>query len=71
MAKWATKNPPKKKGRYLITVRTNRFIDPCVMIADRVEYPSGHWYWSAPPIGTYYDSNVTAWQKCPEPYKGE
>lgn len=64
MAKWATKKPPKKRGRYLIT------INGVVRQADRCEYPKGNWYWNILPGGSAYDNDVIAWQKCPEPYKG-
>lgn len=63
MAKWATNNPPKKRGRYLIT------INGVVRQADRSEYPKGNWYWSILPSGSVCDNDVVAWQKYPEPYK--
>ena len=64
MAKWATKNPPQKSGRYLITYQG------VVRQADRHEYPKGNWHWLILPSGSASDREVTAWQKCPEPYKG-
>ena len=69
MAKWATQNPPKKTGRYLITLKTS--FGKQVRQADRVEYPKGNWYWCVLPGGSFGDKEVIAWQKCPEPYKGE
>lgn len=39
MAKWGTKNPPKKKGRYLVTIDTP--FGRQVRQADRCEYPKG------------------------------
>ena len=68
MAKWATKNPPQKSGRYLITLKTA--FGRQVRQADRTEYPKGNWHWSILPSGTASDSEVAAWQKCPEPYTG-
>lgn len=67
MAKWETKNPPKKKGRYLVTIDTP--FGRQVWQADRCEYPKGNWTWSVLPSGATED--VIAWQKCPDPYKGE
>lgn len=68
MAKWATKNPPKKEGRYLVTIKA--FGSRQVRQADRCEYPKGNWYWSLlPSCSTTND--VIAWQKQPQPYKGE
>lgn len=72
MAKWATGEPPKKAGRYLVTYQTGAF-GRQVRQADRVEYPKGHWYWSILPSGGYggvSEKDVVAWQKCPEPYRG-
>lgn len=63
MAKWATKNPPKKQGRYLVTY------DGVVRQAERTEYPKGNWYWYIFPHGGY-SSKVTAWMKQPKPYEG-
>lgn len=37
MAKWGTKNPPQKKGRYLVTIETS--FGRQVRQADRCEYP--------------------------------
>lgn len=65
MAKWGTKNPPKKRGRYLVTYQGT------VRQADRCEYPKGNWYWCILPSGNVSDREVIAWQKCPKPYKGE
>ena len=59
MSKWATKNPPIKSGRYLVTLKTSFGIQ--VRQADRVEYPKGNWYWSLLPNGTA-SSEVIAWQ---------
>jgi len=67
MAQWGTKNPPKRRGRYLITLETS--FGRQVRQADRVEYPKGNWRWSILPSGTA-TNEVVAWQKCPEPYKG-
>ena len=39
MAKWGTKNPPQKKGRYLVTIETS--FGRQVRQADRFEYPKG------------------------------
>lgn len=69
MAKWATGTPPQKAGRYLITLETG--FGRQVRQADRCEYPKGHWSWSVLPSGSPSDREVVAWQKCPEPYKGE
>lgn len=65
MAKWATKNPPTKSGRYLVTIETS--YGKQVRQADRVEYPKGNWYWSIFP-SCDVTSKVVAWQKCPAPY---
>ena len=65
MAKWGTKNPPKKKGRYLVTINTS--FGRQVRQADRREYPPGNWAWSVLPGNGYEE--VIAWQKCPDPYK--
>lgn len=65
MAKWGTKNPPKKKGRYLVTIETS--FGRQVRQADRYEYPKGNWIWDVLPSGSTVD--VIAWQKCPEPYR--
>lgn len=65
MAKWGTKNPPQKKGRYLVTIETS--LGRQVRQADRYEYPKGNWIWSVLPSGSTVD--VIAWQKCPEPYR--
>jgi len=66
MSKWATKNPPTKNGRYLVTLKTS--FGNQVRQADRVEYPKGNWYWSILPSGSA-TTEVIAWQKCPESYK--
>ena len=66
MAKWGIKNPPKKKGRYLVTIDTP--LGRQVRQADRLEYPKGNWIWRVLPSGAIEDA--IAWQKCPEPYKG-
>nr|DAX83710.1 MAG TPA: hypothetical protein [Caudoviricetes sp.] len=65
MAKWGTKNPPQKKGRYLVTIETS--FGRQVRQADRYEYPKGNWIWNVLPSGSTVD--VIAWQKCPEPYR--
>ncbi len=65
MAKWGTKNPPQKKGRYLVTIETS--FGRQVRQADRYEYPKGNWIWDVLPSGSTVD--VVAWQKCPEPYR--
>lgn len=65
MSKWATKNPPTKNGRYLVTLKTS--FGNQVRQADRVEFPKGNWYWSLLPSGAAYDE-VIAWQKEPKPY---
>lgn len=67
MAKWGTKSPPNKKGRYLVTIETS--FGRQVRQADRGEFPKGNWYWHILPGGG--NEKVIAWQKCPEPYKGE
>ena len=69
MGVWATKNTPKKKGRYLITLKTS--FGNQVRQADRCEYPQGNWKWNILPSGMASDSEVIAWQKCPEPYKAD
>ena len=69
MARWGTKIPPNKEGRYLVTVKT-QFGSRQVRQADRREYPKGNWTWYILPSGGS-TSDVVAWQKCPEPYKGE
>lgn len=66
MAKWGTKNPPIKKGRYLVTIKT--LYGNQVRQADRTEYPKGNWYWSILPSSDT-SCEVIAWQKCPEPFK--
>lgn len=65
MAKWGTKNPPQKKGRYLVTIETS--FGRQVRQADRCEYSKGNWTWSVLPDGSH--ANVIAWQKCPESYR--
>jgi hypothetical protein len=65
MAKWGTKNPPQKKGRYLVTIETS--FGRQVRQADRYEYPKENWIWNVLPSGSTVD--VIAWQKCPEPYR--
>lgn len=65
MAKWGTKNPPQKKGRYLVTIETS--FGRQVRQADRYEYPKGNWIWNVLPRGSTVD--VIAWQKYPEPYR--
>lgn len=65
MAKWRTKNPPQKEGRYLVTIETS--FGRQVRQADRYEYPKGNWTWNVLPSGSTVD--VIAWQKCPEPYR--
>jgi hypothetical protein len=68
MAKWATKNPPQKVGKYLVTIKTAFGVQ--VRQAERSEYPKGCWRWYILPSGSVcYD--VIAWQKQPDPYKGE
>lgn len=66
MATWCIKNPPQKRGRYLVTIEFMGSRQ--VMQADRTEYPKGNWYWYILPSGSR--DNIIAWQKCPEPYKG-
>jgi len=66
MANWGTKNPPKQRGRYLVTITTG--FGNQVRQADRCEYPKGNWVWNIlPECG--YSPDVIAWMKCPEPYK--
>lgn len=65
MAKWGTKNPPQKEGRYLVTIETS--FGRQVRQADRYEYPKGNWIWNVLPNGSTVD--VVAWQKCPKPYR--
>jgi len=65
MAKWGISNPPKKNGRYLVTIETP--FGRQVRQADRTEYPNGNWIWSILP--DHSNEKVLAWQKCPEPYK--
>ena len=69
MAKWCTKNPPRKKGRYLVTLVTS--FGRQVRQADRCECPQGNWIWGLLPSGTACDKDVIAWQECPEPYEGD
>jgi len=66
MAKWATQNPPQKRGRYLVTIKTS--FGNQVRQANRLEYPKDNWLWNVLPDGG--SSDVIAWQKCPEPYSG-
>lgn len=69
MAKWGTKNPPQRRGRYLITINTSFGIQ--VQMADRIEYPKDNWMWRLLPSGDISsESQVIAWQKCPQPYRG-
>lgn len=66
MAKWGTVSPPKKNGRYLVTIDTS--FGRQVRQADRAESPIGNWYWQV--VGDAGSSSgVVAWQKCPQPYK--
>lgn len=60
MAKWGTVNPPKQRGRYLISCGDT------VYIADRTEYPKGNWYWDTLLMGNKYDDEVQGWQKLPK-----
>lgn len=69
MAKWGTQNPPKKRGYYLVTLKTS--FGRQVRQAERTEYPEGNWIWHILPSGTASDSEVAAWQKCPAPYMGK
>ena len=69
MGKWTTQNPPKKTGRYLITLDTS--FGKQVRQADRGEYPKGNWFWCVMPFGNTCNKEVIAWQKCPEPYEGK
>lgn len=69
MARWGIKDPPKRKGRYLVTLETS--FGRQVRQADRYEYPKGNWIWGLLPSGTASNEEVIAWQKCPEPYKGD
>lgn len=66
MAVWGTKNPPKKEGMYLVTVKTPWGTQ--VRQATRDEYPKNNWRWCVLPSGGG-GSDVIAWKKCPEPYK--
>lgn len=66
MAKWSIKNPPKKEGKYLVTIKTN--FGKQVRQAQRVQYPKGNWYWYILPGGGN-SSDVVAWQKEPKPYE--
>jgi hypothetical protein len=68
MAKWGTKNPPVKKGLYLVTLTTSIGGNQ-VRLADRTEYPKGNWYWYIFPDGQTTKTDVIAWQKCPKPYE--
>lgn len=64
--RWGTKNPPNKKGRYLVTIKDN--FGRTVRQADRAEH-GGNWYWYIlPSYSVSYD--VVAWIKQPEPYSG-
>lgn len=67
MAKWSTKNPPTKRCRYLVTIKTS--FGNQVRQADRAEYPKDNWCWIVLPDGYSAGDEVIAWQKCPEPYK--
>ncbi len=64
---WETKNPPKKTGRYLVTLQTS--LGRQVRQADRYEH-GGSWLWSILPDGGY-SHEVIAWMKCPQPYVGQ
>lgn len=68
MAKWGTGEPPKKRGRYLVTLETP--FGRQVRQADRSEYPEGNWTWQLLPEYSTKTTEVIAWQKQPEPYKG-
>lgn len=70
MAKWATGEPPKKEGKYIVTLVTG-FGNRQVRQAVRSEYPEGNWTWKILPEYSTATSEVVAWQKQPEPYKGE
>lgn len=67
MAKWATGDPPKKRGRYIVTYKAEFTLQ--VRQAERCEYPKGNWFWSLLPSGSVSDKEIIAWQKQPEPYK--
>lgn len=68
MAKWAIKNPPEKKGRYLVTVKNG--FGYTVRQADRYQNPCGDWLWCLLPEYNIC-SDVIAWQKQPKPYDEE
>lgn len=67
MVKWRTGTPPQKSGRYLVTFKLGSKLQ--VRTADRIKYPSMHWwYWKIDGCeGIYPD--VIAWKRCPEPYR--
>ena len=69
MTKWATKNPPRKKGCYLVTIKDD--FGTVVRQADRIEYPKGNWLWHIQLNGEIATAKAVAWRKCPEPYSGE
>ena len=60
---WSTDKPPKKRGRYLISVSEQ------VYIADRNEYPKDNWYWDTIFMGIKHDNEVQGWQKLPQGIK--
>lgn len=63
---WATKNPPKKEGLYLVTITTT-WGSRQVRQAQRFKQWNDTYAWNIlPDTGTA--NNVVAWQKCPEPY---
>ena len=64
---WATKNPPKKEGMYLVTITTT-FGSRQVRQAQRCCLWNGEYAWNILP-DSGYANNVVAWQKCPEPWK--
>lgn len=70
MAKWATGEPPKEVGEYLVTYVYGLHQDRKVTMADRVVTREGFWYWSFIEGGCATDDRIIAWQKCPEPYQG-
>lgn len=61
---WATKNPPKKYGRYLVTVQTS--FGRVVRQADRCMNSAGAFYWVVLPDMVCTD--VIAWMLQPKPF---
>lgn len=67
---WGHNEPPKANGRYLVTAVSSLTKKRYVAMADMYEYPKGNFTWQGV-LGGSFSDKVIAWQKLPEPYKGD